>query len=103
MPPIYAQKINANGKTHIKQHYGYSGNRYSQRYSDKSARDIKNLCILSENSAEDLGPRREYCLVTYLSVRMHPKSCHISPLKVETTLLGGSRKGTFGAELRSHS
>ena len=39
----------------------------SQRYNDNkkakatrySARDLKNLCILSENSVEDLGFRRE--------------------------------------------
>ena len=26
-----------------------------------SARDLKNSCILPENSAEDLGSRREHC------------------------------------------
>ena len=32
----------------------------------------------------------------YPSMRMHPKNCHIFPLKVATTLLSGSRKGTTG-------
>ena len=30
----------------------------------------------------------------YLSMRMHPKSCPIFPLKVVATLLSRSRKGT---------
>ena len=34
--------------------------------------------------------------VTYLFMRMHPKNCCIFPLKVATTLLSGSRKGTTG-------
>ena len=34
--------------------------------------------------------------ITYLSMRMHPKNCRIFPLKVATTLLSGSRKGTTG-------
>ena len=61
----------------------------------KSARDIKKFRILPKNSAEGLG--REHCLVTYLSMRIHPKSCCIFPLKVETTLIGGSRNGLIGA------
>ena len=61
----------------------------------ESARDLKNLCILPENSAEDLRSRRAL-LVSHLSMRMHPKNCHIFPLKVATTLLSGSRKGTTG-------
>ena len=32
-----------------------------------------------------------------LSMRIHPKGCRIFPLKVETILLGGSRKGAIGA------
>ena len=61
----------------------------------KSARDIKKLCILPQNSAEGLGPRREHCLVTYLFMRIHAKSCRIFLLKVETSLLHGSRKGAI--------
>ena len=34
--------------------------------------------------------------ITHLSMRMHPKNCRIFPLKVATTLLSGSRKGTTG-------
>ena len=33
-----------------------------------SARDLKNLHILPENSAEGLGPRRERCLSYVVSV-----------------------------------
>ena len=57
-----------------------------------TARDHKNLCILLENSAGESTAG-----VTYLSMRTHPKSCHISPLKVSATLLNGLRKGTVGA------
>ena len=57
-----------------------------------AARDRKNLCILPENSA-----RESAAGVTYLSMRIHPKSCCIFPLKVSATLLNGSRKGTVGA------
>ena len=35
--------------------------------------------------------------VTYLSMRIHAKSCRIFPLKVPATLLNGSRKGAVGA------
>ena len=62
----------------------------------KSARDIKKLRILLENSAESLGSRRECCL-GYLSIyeytpekllHLPPKSCHN---------FSGSSKGTVGA------
>ena len=55
-------------------------------------RDCKNLHILPENSVGESTAG-----VTYLSMRIHPKSCHIFPLKVSATLLNGSRKGTVGA------
>ena len=49
------------------------------------------------NSTESLGSRRECCW-GYVSVFENtPKSCCISPLKVATTLLGGSGKGAVGA------
>ena len=35
--------------------------------------------------------------VTYLSMRIHPKGCHIFPLKVAATLLSGLWKGAVGA------
>ena len=57
-----------------------------------AARDCKNLCILPENSAGESAAG-----VTYLSMRIHPKSCRIFPLKVSATLLNGSRKGAVGA------
>ena len=57
-----------------------------------AARDRKNLRILPENSAGESTAG-----VTYLSMRIHPKSCRIFPLKVSATLLNGSRKGAVGA------
>ena len=39
--------------------------------------------------------------VTYLSMKIHPKTCCISPLKVTVSLLNGSRKGAV--EHISHS
>ena len=57
-----------------------------------AARDRKNLRILPENSAGESAAG-----VTYLSMRIHPKSCCIFPLKVSATLLNGSRKGAVGA------
>ena len=57
-----------------------------------AARDHKNLHILPENSAGESAAG-----VTYLSMRIHLKSCSIFPLKVSATLLNGSRKGAVGA------
>ena len=57
-----------------------------------TARDRKNLRILPEKSAGESAAG-----VTYLSMRIHPKSCCIFPLKVSATLLNGSRKGAVGA------
>ena len=56
------------------------------------ARDRKNLCILPENSAGEIAAG-----VTYLTMRIHQKSCCISPLKVSAALLNGSRKGAVEA------
>ena len=61
-----------------------------------TARDHENLHILLENSAKGLGSRRERCW-GYISMRIHPKSCFIFPLKVAATLINSSRKGTVGA------
>ena len=57
-----------------------------------AAKDLKNLCILQENSAGE-----SVAGVIYLSKRIHPKSCCIFPVKVSATLLNGSRKGAVGA------
>ena len=57
-----------------------------------AARDRKNLRILPENSTGERVPG-----VKYLSMRIHPKNCHIFPLKVSATLLNGSKKGAIGA------
>ena len=57
-----------------------------------AARDRKNLRILPENSAGESAAG-----ITYLSMRIHPKSCCIFSLKVSATLLNVSRKGAVGA------
>ena len=44
-----------------------------------------------------LSPKDSTAGVRYLSMRMHPESCHIFSLKVAATLLSGSRKCTVGA------
>ena len=46
-----------------------------------AARDCKNLAILPGNSAGESSTK-----VTYLSMRINPKTCHIFPLKVFVTL-----------------
>ena len=49
----------------------------------------------SQERASSLG--KSAAGVTYLSMRIHPKGCHIFPLKVAATLLSGSWKGAVGA------
>ena len=55
---------------------------------NKKNQILKIYAFCQKNSAEGLGP---------LSMRIHPKSCRIFPIKVETTLRDGSRKGAIGA------
>ena len=45
----------------------------------KSARDLKNLDTLPENSEEGLRSRRGTAAVMYLSMGIQLKSCHIFP------------------------
>ena len=56
-----------------------------------AARDHKNLRILLENPAGESAAG-----VTYLSVRIYPKSYCIFPIKISATLLNVSRKGAVG-------
>ena len=49
-----------------------------------------------------LGPGEKAAGVMYLSLGIHPKSCHMFSLKVAATLLSGSRKDAIGA-YQSHS
>ena len=44
-----------------------------------------------------LGPGESAAGATYLSLRVHPKTCLIFLLKVAATLLSGSGKGAVGA------
>ena len=78
----------------------------SQRHSDNTKRPqpkeiqlgiLKLYVFCQKIKQKALGPRESTAGVTNLSVRIHPKSCHISPLKVTATLLSGSRKGAIGA------
>ena len=48
------------------------------------------------NSAQGLGSRREH-FWHHVSLRIHPKSCRIFPLKLAATVLSGSGKGEIGA------
>ena len=56
----------------------------------KSTRDLKNLGILLENSAEGLGCRREHCWGYVFIYENTPK-------RNAATLLECSRKGAVGA------
>ena len=58
----------------------------------KSARDLKSVHILLENSAEDLDSIREHCRGEYIR-----KVRTSFPKKFTTMLLSGSRKGAIGA------
>ena len=77
-----------------------------QRYNDNTKRPkpkenqleiliIYAFCRKTQNRAS--GPGEIIVGVTYLSMRINPRSCHIFPLKVAATLLSGSRKGAVGA------
>ena len=44
-----------------------------------------------------LGPGESAAGFMHLSMKIHPTSCHILPLKFAATLLNGSGKGAVGA------
>ena len=78
----------------------------SQRYNDNTKRPqlIQNqpgilkiyvFCQKIQHSGSSPGDSTTE--VVYLSMKIHPKSCSIFPLKVAATLLSGSRKGKVGA------
>ena len=78
----------------------------SQRYNDITKRPklkenrhkilkIYKFCWKIQQRASCLG--EGVAGVTYLLMRIHPKRCHIFPLKVVATLLNDSRKDTVGA------
>ena len=58
---------------------------------------LGNLGILLEIKQMASGPGKNTAGTTYLSLRIHPKICRISPLNVAATLLSGSGKGAVGA------
>ena len=78
----------------------------NQRYNDNTKRPqlkenqpgiLKIYIFCWKIQQRHLGPGDSAAGITYLSMRIHPKSCSIFTLKVATTLLSGSRKGTVGA------
>ena len=58
---------------------------------------FKEFTNFAGNSAEGLRSGESAAGATYLSLRIHPKSLYLSPLKVATTLLSGSGKCAAGA------
>ena len=72
----------------------------SQLYNDNTKRPkLKEIQqkIQLELQQRALGPGKSAAGITYLSLRIHSKSCYMFPLKVATTLLSGSGKGAVGA------
>ena len=69
----------------------------SQRYNDNTKRpkpqDTQIYLFCRKIQQKVLGPGETAAGVTYLSMRIHSKSCHVFHLKVATSLLNGSRKG----------
>ena len=72
----------------------------SQLYNDNTKRPKpkeNQQEIQLELQQRALGPGESAAEITYLSLRIHPKSCYSFPQQVATTLLSGSGKGTVGA------
>ena len=79
----------------------------SQRYNDKTKRPklkenqvgiLKIYLFCQKIQQRSLGLGESTAGVTYLSMKIHQKSCCILPLKVAATLLSGSRKGSVGTQ-----
>ena len=77
-----------------------------QRYNDNTKRSkpkenqlgiLKIYAFCWEIQPRASEPRDSTTGVRFLSMRIHSKSCCISPVKVATTLLSGSKKGAVGA------
>ena len=58
---------------------------------------VREFTHFAEVQQKASGPGESAVGVANLSMRIHPKSCHIFPLKVATTLLSVSRKCTVEA------
>ena len=84
----------------------------SQRYNDNTKRPkpkenqlgiLKIYAFCWKIQQRDLGPGEGAVWVTYLSMRLHLKSCHIFPLKVvvevDTILLGNDRDNVIADKL----
>ena len=74
----------------------YNGNTKKTKAERKSARDLKYLRIMPDNSAEGLESRWEHGWGYYLRMSIHPKSCRVFPLNVDATLRSDSWKGAVG-------
>ena len=70
----------------------------SQRYYGNTERPgILKYEFCQKNQQKGTGPGDSTAGVVYLSMKIHPNSCFISPLNVAATLLSVSRKGTVWA------
>ena len=76
-----------------------------QRYNDNTRRQkpkqnqpgiLKNYAFFRNIQQRASDPGKTAAGVTYPSMRIHPKSCCIFPLKITATLLSGSTKGAIG-------
>ena len=75
----------------------YNGNTERPQLKENQSGILKIHVFCWKIQQRGLGPGDSASEDMYLSMRIHPKSCLIFPLKVATTLLSGSRKGTVGA------
>ena len=103
---IIAVQGNNCAKNWCKWKYTYSVKTKSQvgniwvkdfKTTQKGQRQRKIYAISWKIQQSALGPGESAVGVTYLSMRIHPESCHIFPLKVVATSVSGSREGTFEA------
>ena len=72
-------------------------NTKSPKLKEKQLGILKIYTFCQKIQQRVSGPGESASGVTHLSMRIHPKSFLISPLKGATTLLSGSWKGAVGA------
>ena len=101
----YTQKINVNENTHIhtvlklrdkhlRLHLGqrFNDNRKRQKPKENQQGMLKIYAFCWKIQQRTSGQGESAAWVRYLYMRIHPKSCHIFPLKVAATLLSVQRK-----------
>ena len=87
-------KINVNGSTHMQESNSQAGSIWVKDIMT-TQREQRPFCWKIQRRAS--GPGKSTAGDMYVSMRIHPKSCCIFPLKVATALLIGSRKDTVRA------